>query len=193
MACRPGCGRRPGRRRRRTRSLHLLEVGDGVGLRDRNLLEAAVERPRQSAFGEDAYPTIESKAAALLESLARNHPFIDGNKRIGVLASFVSLEINGFEVETTNDEVVETVLALITRKIDFNGLIGRIGFMAADSTRRLTIIPRVRPISRNQTAAIRTTATTTLGCATPAYRPGVCGYASCDEAAEAQPASSGCG
>jgi death on curing protein len=106
--------------------LHLLEVGDGVGLRDRNLLEAAVERPRQSAFGEDAYPTLESKAGALLDSLARNHPFLDGNKRIAVLASFVFLEINGFEVETTNDEVVETVLALIVREIDFDDLVVRI-------------------------------------------------------------------
>ena len=74
---------------------HLLEVGPDVGLRDRNLLEAAVERPRQSAFGDDAYPTHASKAAALLESLARNHPFVDGNKQIAVLASFVFLELNG--------------------------------------------------------------------------------------------------
>ncbi len=106
--------------------LHLLEVGEGVGLRDRNLLEAAVERPRQSAFGEDAYPTIESKAAALLDSLARNHPFIDGNKRIAVLASFVFLETNGYEVSTSNDEVVDTVLALIVRDIDFDQLVDRI-------------------------------------------------------------------
>ncbi len=106
--------------------LHVLEVGEGVGLRDRNLLEAAVERPRQSAFGEDAYATLESKAAALLDSLARNHPFLDGNKRIAVLASFVFLEINGFEVEATNDEVVETVLTLIAREIEFDGLIARI-------------------------------------------------------------------
>lgn len=106
--------------------LHGREVGEGVGLRDKNLLEGAVERPRQSAFGDDAYPTIESKAAALFESLVRNHPFIDGNKRIGVLASFVFLEINGFEVETTNDEVVETVLSLIVRDIDFDALVGRI-------------------------------------------------------------------
>lgn len=83
---------------------HQLEVGKGVGLSDRNLLEAAVERPRQSAFGEDAYPTFASKAAALLDSLARNHPFIDGNKRIAVLASFVFLEINGYDVEVTDDE-----------------------------------------------------------------------------------------
>ncbi len=92
----------------------------------RNLLEAAVERPRQSAFGEDAYPTIESKAAALLDSLARNHPFIDGNKRIAVLASFVFLEFNGYEVATTNDEVVDIVLALIVREIDFDHLVDRL-------------------------------------------------------------------
>ena len=105
--------------------VRYLDVDEGVGLRDRNLLEAAVERPRQSAFAEDAYPTIESKAAALLDLLARNHPFLDGNKRIAVLASFVFLEINGFEVETTNDDVVDTVIALIVREIDFAGLVDR--------------------------------------------------------------------
>ena len=98
---------------------HLLEVGPDVGLRDRNLLEAAVERPRQSAFGDDAYPTHASKAAALLESLARNHPFVDANKQIAVLASFVFLELNGHTVETSNDDAVSTVLDLITRNIDF--------------------------------------------------------------------------
>ena len=98
-------------------------MGPGVGLRDGHLLEAAVERPRQSAFGEDAYPTFAAKAAALCESLAQNHPFIDGNKRVAVLASFVFLEINGFEVDTSNDDVVETVLALVTHGLDFGGLV----------------------------------------------------------------------
>ena len=106
--------------------LHRLEVGPEVGLRDRGLLESAVERPRQSAFGEDAYPTLAHKAAALLESLAGNHPFLDGNKRISVLASFVFLELNGFEVEASNDDVVETVLDLITRKIEFAELVTRL-------------------------------------------------------------------
>ncbi len=106
--------------------LHRIEVGADVGVRDHNLLEAAVERPRQSAFGDDAYPTLASKAAALLESLARNHPFVDGNKRIAVLASFVFLELNGHAVETSNDDVVSTVLDLITRDIDFDELVVRI-------------------------------------------------------------------
>ncbi len=106
--------------------LHRIEVGDDVGLRDRHLLEGAVERPQQSAFGTDAYPSLATKAAALLESLVKNHPFIDGNKRIGVLASFVFVELNGFEIEATNDEVVDTVLALIIREIDFEALITRV-------------------------------------------------------------------
>lgn len=106
--------------------LHALEVGPGVGLRDRHLLESAVERPRQSAFGEDAYPTLATKAAALLESLAKNHAFLDGNKRIAVLASFVFLEINGYAVDTDDESVVEVVLGLLGRAIDFNQLVTHI-------------------------------------------------------------------
>ena len=106
--------------------MHALEVGDDVGLRDRNLLEAAAERPRQSAFGDDAYPDLASKAAALLDSLVRSHPFVDGNKRIGVLATFVFVELNGHEIEADNDDVVDTVLDLITREIDFFELVNRI-------------------------------------------------------------------
>jgi death on curing protein len=106
--------------------LHRIEVGDDVGLRDRHLLEGAVERPQQSAFGTDAYPSLAAKAAALLESLVKNHPFVDGNKRIGVLASFVFVKLNGFEIEATNDEVVDTVIALIIREIDFEALITRV-------------------------------------------------------------------
>ena len=57
--------------------------------------------------------------------MAGNHPFVDGNKRISVLASFVFLELNGFEVETSNDDVVDTVIDLITRQIDFAELVTR--------------------------------------------------------------------
>ncbi len=106
--------------------LHSVEVGD-VGVREVNLVEAAAERPRQSAFGDDAYPDLASKAAALLDSLVRNHPFVDGNKRIGVLASFVFVELNGYQIDATNDDVVDTVLALIVREIDFEELVRRFG------------------------------------------------------------------
>ena len=64
------------------------QVGPGA-VRDPFLLESAVERPQASAFGEDAYPDIHTKAAALLQSLAGNHPFVDGNKRTAFLAMVV--------------------------------------------------------------------------------------------------------
>jgi death-on-curing protein len=67
-------------------------------IRALGLLDSAAARPRTSAFAEDAYPTIELKAAALLHSLARNHPLVDGNKRLSWLAVVVFLDLNGCEV-----------------------------------------------------------------------------------------------
>ncbi|MEH1027768.1 Fic family protein [Micromonospora profundi] len=63
----------------------------GVGIRDAGLVESAVARSRASVFGEDAYPDLWTKAAALLHSLANNHPFIDGNKRIGWITAIAFL------------------------------------------------------------------------------------------------------
>ncbi len=90
--------------------LHALEVGPGVPLRDRGLLESAVARPQQSAFGEEAYPSLHLKAAALLQSLAQNQAFLDGNKRVAVLATFVFLGLNGLVVNTGDDDVVALML-----------------------------------------------------------------------------------
>jgi death-on-curing protein len=64
-------------------------------VRDMGLLEAAVGRPMQTVFGEDAYPTTPEKAAALLHSLVRNHPFADGNKRTAAIAALFMLQVNG--------------------------------------------------------------------------------------------------
>lgn len=76
----------------------LALVGDlQVGpIRDLGLLEAAAHRPTTQLWGDEAYPSIHLKAAALLESLVRNHPLVDGNKRLGWLATFVFYSINGF-------------------------------------------------------------------------------------------------
>lgn len=63
----------------------------GVGIRDAGLVESAVARPQTSVFGEDAYPDLWTKAAALLHSLVNNHPFVDGNKRIGWIVSIAFL------------------------------------------------------------------------------------------------------
>ncbi len=81
-------------------------LGDPPPLRDVGLLGSAVARPQTTIGGEDAYPTIWSKAAALLHSVVNNHALVDGNKRLGWLATAVFLEINGASVAaSTNDEV----------------------------------------------------------------------------------------
>lgn len=75
-------------------------------LADFGLLESAVMRPQTTAFGADAYPSIHEKAAALLHSLARNHPFIDGNKRTAWASAAVFYKINGYELAVGEDEIV---------------------------------------------------------------------------------------
>lgn len=92
--------------------LHVAErtlAGD-VPVRDPGLLQAALARPQASAFGGDAYPTLEEKAAALLHSLARNHALVDGNKRLALAATIAFLGINGRRLTLTNDEAYQLVM-----------------------------------------------------------------------------------
>ena len=70
-------------------------LGDPPPVRDVGLLNSAAARPRTTVFGEDAYPDIWAKAAALLQSVVKNHALVDGNKRLGWLATATFLEING--------------------------------------------------------------------------------------------------
>lgn len=95
----------------------LLRIADAaiegdVVVRDVGLLESALVRPQTTLFGEDAYPELHTKAAAMLHSLAGNHALIDGNERLAFAATAVFLGINGHRVETTDGEVVELVLAV---------------------------------------------------------------------------------
>ena len=101
----------------------LLRIADAaaggeVVVRDYGVLESAVDRPRATVFGADAYPDLHLKAAALLHSLARNHALVDGNKRLAWAATDVFLDINGRRVSASNDEVVELVLAVATGELD---------------------------------------------------------------------------
>jgi death-on-curing protein len=90
----------------------LERWGGAGGIRDINALESALAQPRQS-FGEvDLYPTLASKAAALCFSLVLNHPFIDGNKRIGHAAMEVFLMVNGQELRASVDAQEHTMLDL---------------------------------------------------------------------------------
>lgn len=75
-----------------------------VLVRDIGLLESALARPQASAFGEDAYPELHAKAAALLESLARNHALVDGNKRLAWVATRLFLALNGADVRVPSPE-----------------------------------------------------------------------------------------
>lgn len=90
----------------------LAETGGSDGLRDEGLLESALDAPYAGVAGEEFYPSVEAKAARLAFGLVANHPFVDGNKRIGVLAMLVLLDINGIAVLARDSELVELGLAL---------------------------------------------------------------------------------
>ncbi len=93
-------------------------VIDGeVLLRDAGLLEAAVARPRTSVFGEDAYPDLHSKSAALLLSICTNHALIDGNKRLALASAIVMLGVNGWKLTLSNDEAYDLIIAVATGEL----------------------------------------------------------------------------
>ena len=82
----------------------------GVGpIRDLGLLGSSVNRPQSSAFGEDAYETLDLKAAALLHSMTKNHALVDGNKRLAWLSTVVFCDLNGFAPDLTDDEAYQLV------------------------------------------------------------------------------------
>ena len=86
-------------------------LGPSPPIRDVGLLGSAVARPQTTAFGADAYPDLWAKAAALLLSIVKNHALVDGNKRLGWLATAVFLDINGIDVSVaSNDDVHALVM-----------------------------------------------------------------------------------
>lgn len=89
-----------------------------VQVRDIGLLESALARPRSAAFGEDAYPSIHGKAAALLHSLARNHALVDGNKRLAFAATIAFYGVNGLRLTLSNDEAYDLVVAVAAGRLD---------------------------------------------------------------------------
>jgi len=100
----------------------LRRYGGRTGLRDRGALESALARPAATFGGEDLYPDIADKAAALMHSLALNHPFVDGNKRVAAFAAIVFAESNGHECLATPDELVDTTLAVAEGKMAIEAL-----------------------------------------------------------------------
>ena len=92
----------------------------GFMVKDLGLLDSALARTKTSLFGEDAYPTLELKAAAMVESLILNHPMMDGNKRSSWFALNYFYALNGKVIVATQDEAFEYVLGVATKALDLN-------------------------------------------------------------------------
>ena len=107
----------------RMHDLLLEETGGLRGLRDEGLLESALNVPFQTFDGTDLYPSLEQKAARLCHSLIANHPFADGNKRIGILAMLVYLELNGVYLEYTDEELIALGMGLADGSTDAQRLL----------------------------------------------------------------------
>ena len=103
--------------------IRMLDVGP---IRDIGLLDSAINRPRSSAFGEDAYPTLTLKAAALVHSVTNNHALVDGNKRIGWLCVAVFCDVNGTSVDLTDDEAFHLVWDVASSSIDVPAIAERL-------------------------------------------------------------------
>ena len=101
----------------------IEEYGGSDGVRDYNLLDSALENPFQSFGGEELYPTLQAKSARLGYGLIKNHCMIDGNKRIGTHAMLVFLAINGIELDYTQKELYETILAIADGSLEYEYLL----------------------------------------------------------------------
>lgn len=102
----------------RTEDMLVLTADLNVGpVRDLGLLESATHRPRTVLWGAEAYPSLETKAASLLESVVRNHPLVDGNKRLGWLSVVVFYELNGVFLEAPDDEAYDLVISVASGEL----------------------------------------------------------------------------
>jgi death-on-curing protein len=100
--------------------LHIAErtLRTEPPVRDYGLLESAMARPRATAFGADAYPGVDAKAAALLHSLARHHALVDGNKRLALAAVIAFYGVNGRRLTLTNDDAYELIINVASGRLD---------------------------------------------------------------------------
>jgi death-on-curing protein len=102
----------------------LIETtGGSHGLRDLGLLQSAVARPQATFDGADLYSDLWSKAAALMESLAQNHPFVDGNKRTAITATAMFLRQNGFVLQTTNEALEAFVMMVVEERSSLDTIV----------------------------------------------------------------------
>ena len=101
----------------------IERYGGTSGIHDLSLLESAVYRPQTTFSGKELYTTHFEKAAALMHSLIMNHPFVDGNKRTGAVSMLVYLKCNTIDTQTSNRELVKTVLLIENEKWEINKIV----------------------------------------------------------------------
>ena len=101
----------------------VAETGGSPGLRDEGMLDSALNAPFQTFGGEDVYPSLQQKAARLCFGLVKNHPFLDGNKRIGAHVMLVFLALNGIELQYTQTELSDIILQLAAGTIQSSDLL----------------------------------------------------------------------
>jgi death-on-curing protein len=106
----------------RLHQLQLATFGGAAGLRDRSSLESAVARPQMTFGGEDLYGDTAAKAAALMHSLVMNHPFVDGNKRVGAMAAELFLLVNSVELYAADEEIESVTMTLARGEIEAEAL-----------------------------------------------------------------------
>ena len=101
----------------------ITETGGSSGLRDEGMLDSALNAPFQTFGREDMYPSLQQKAARLCFGLVKNHPFVDGNKRIGAHAMLVFLALNGVELQHSQAELSDVILQLAAGEIEATDLL----------------------------------------------------------------------
>ncbi|HVT69832.1 MAG TPA: Fic family protein [Trebonia sp.] len=112
----------------------LLGLVNALGagpVRDVGLLDSACRRPQASLLGQEAYPTLAGKAAALMHSLARDPALVDGNKRLALLAAVVFLRINGHILGLTDDVAFDLTMSVGAGELDAEGICKRLRLVAA--------------------------------------------------------------
>lgn len=98
------------------------ETGGSHGLREESIVSSVVESPRQKVFGKELHNSVFNKAAVYARDIIMNHPFVDGNKRTGIICAGVFLENNGHKIIGTNKELEKLVLRIIKEKLDIDNI-----------------------------------------------------------------------
>ena len=102
----------------------VINTGGTIGIRDTSLLESALNAPFQTFGDEELYPSIIEKASRLCYGLIKNHPFIDGNKRIGVYAMLVFLELNNLNLNFSDEEIINIALKTADSTYSYEDILG---------------------------------------------------------------------